>query len=258
MINTIDFHIKELEDMKKYPKELFYIGDNSLLSKHKISIVGSRKPNQYTQQYTHILAKELSNAGITIVSGGAMGVDAIAHNSAGLNNTIMVAGTGLDIRYPAINQQMIKTIEQKGLVLSQFQSGTPSTRYNFPIRNELVVALGDILIVTQADIKSGTMRSVEFALKMGKEIYVLPHQIGQSCGTNKLLEDNKAIPIYDIDKFISKFSKVISNDGKIDPFLQYCQTNPLYDDAIVNYPNEMFEYELAGKINIKNGTVFIL
>jgi DNA processing protein len=244
--------------MKKYPQEIFYIGNTKLLEKRKISIVGSRNTSSYTQQYTHILAKELSNIGITIVSGGAMGVDSIAHESAGVNNTIMVAGTGLDKRYPAINHNLIKEIEKQGLVLSQFKAGTPSTRYNFPIRNELVVALGEILIVTQADLNSGTLRSVEYALKMNKEIYTLPHQLGQSLGTLKFQSQNKIKTIYDIDKFLAKFSKTTIKDGKKDKFLEYCLTNPLYDDAMSLYPAEVFEYELSGKIEVKNGIIKVV
>ena len=179
MIEKIDFHIQELEDMKKYPKELFFIGDTSLLKRKKISIIGSRKPNQYARHKTQELAKRLSESGVCIVSGGAIGVDAISHNAAGTNNTILVAATGLDKRYPAINKKLIEDVEKEGLVMSQFAQGSPSTKYNFVLRNELVVALGDILIVTYADLNSGSMRSVEYALEMGKEIYVLSHRIGR-------------------------------------------------------------------------------
>ncbi|MEA3353519.1 MAG: DNA-processing protein DprA [Campylobacterota bacterium] len=255
MINKIDFHIKELERMCKYPKELFYIGDTNLLKNKKISIVGSRRPSSYTKQFTHNIAKELSCVNLTIVSGAAMGVDAIAHKAAGSSNTIAVAGTGLDIRYPAVNRSLIKDIEENGLMLSQFKAGVPSQRYNFPLRNELVVALGDVLVVTQADIKSGTMRSVESALKMNKEIYVLPQRLGESEGTNMLLSQGKAKIINDIGSFVEKFvdKKIDKKENKID---EYFKTNPLYDEALKLYPNELFEYELSDKIFIENGKVF--
>ncbi len=201
MIQKIDFRIKELEDMNKYPEELFYIGDTNLLQKRKISIVGTRKPNQYTRQQTHNIAKVLSDNGFIIVSGGAMGVDAISHEAAGSSRTIGVAGTGLDIRYPVTNKKLIQEIEQNGLMLSQFPPKTNSRNYHFPLRNELIVALGEVLIVTQSDLKSGTMHSVKFAKAMGKKIYVLPHRLGESEGTNLLLANNEAQAIYDIDNF---------------------------------------------------------
>jgi len=257
-IKQLTQNIQELENMKKYPKEIFYIGNLELLKRKKVSIVGSRRPTPYTKQYTNDIAKKLSQNNIVIVSGAAMGVDAIAHSAAGAQNTIGVAGNGLDIRYPIINNNLIQDIEQQGLMISQFALGTPSTRYNFPIRNELVVALGDILIVTQADINSGTMRSVEYALKMEKEIYVLPHRVGESEGTNKLLENNQVKAIYNIDEFINSISLCTNDCGVEDDFLLYCKTNPTYDEAIEKYPSEAFEYELSGRIKIENGLVSVV
>jgi len=255
----INFHILELNSMKKYPKLLYYKGNTSLLNRKKIAIVGSRKPNQYARAKTEELARKLSNAGICIVSGGALGVDAVAHSGAGTNNTIVIAATGLDKRYPTINASLIAEVEEKGLVLSQFANKTPSTKYNFVIRNEVVVALGDVLIVTYADLNSGTMRSVEFALKMKKKIYVLAHRIGESEATNRLLQDAKAEAIYDIDDFVKKFTNVtVIKEKKSDDFLKFCQTNPSYDEALAKYPTRIFEAELGGEIEIKNGLVNLL
>lgn len=253
--NIINFHISQCDSMKKYPKEIFYIGDTNLLNQPKVAIIGSRSPNQYCCKFTHELATKLSKAGICIVSGGAMGVDTIAHKAANSQNTIMVAGTGLDKRYPAINRNLIEDIEQNGLVLSQFKVGIPSNRYNFPIRNELIVALGDVLIVTYADLNSGSMRSIEYALKMGKKIYVLPHRIGESQGTNDLLLKGKAEAIYNIDLFIENFGLKV--EEIIDDFLIYCATSPTYDEAIKIYGAKVFEYELMGKIDIQNGILIL-
>ena len=258
MIQKLNSHINELDSMKKYPKELFYIGNIELLKKRKISFVGSRSANQYAKNITYQLANKLSDCGFCIVSGGALGIDTISHQAAGTNNTIMVAGTGLDIRYPAINKKLILDIETNGLVISQFKEKSPSTKYNFPLRNELIVALGEILIVTYADLNSGTMRSVEYALKMNKQIYVIPHRLGESDGTNKLLEENKAQVIYDIDSFISNLCPNYSeNKLEKDDFLEYCKTNPFYDEAILKYEEKVLEYELSSKITIKNGKIFI-
>lgn len=258
MIQKINFHIKELEDMKKYPENLFYIGNTNLLKKQKISIVGSRKPNNYAKNFTSIISQKLSSHGICIVSGVAMGVDALAHKGAGYNNTIAVVANGLDIKYPAVNKNIISNIEQNGLMLSQFPQNKTATKYNFVLRNEVVVALGDCLIVTYADLNSGSLRSVEFALKMKKKIFVLPHRIGESEGTNKLLKDGLAEPIYDINEFVSKFSQIQNEDGIIDDFLQYCQNNPTYDEAVEKYSQKVFEYELLSKIKITNGIISVL
>lgn len=256
MIQTIDFDIVELHSMKKYPKLLYYIGDTSLLSRPKISVVGTRHPTQYTKQLTHEICLKLSQNGMCIVSGGAMGVDAIAHNAAGASNTIMVAGTGLDKRYPAVNKKLIESIEKQGLVLSQFEEKKSSNAWHFPLRNELVVALSDTLIVMQADRDSGTMRSVEYAKKMGKKIYVLSHRAGESAGSNDLIYTNDATPIVDVDSFVEQFSTADVSKEE-DSFLLYCQSNPSYDEAVQRYATEVFEYELLGKITIRNGQIFI-
>ena len=251
----ITFHVKELDSMKKYPKELYFKGEISLLNKKKISIVGSRQPNQYARHKTQELAHKLSSAGVCVVSGGAIGIDAIAHKAAGAQNTIVVAATGLDKRYPTINAKLIEEVESRGLVLSQFQDGSPSTRYNFVIRNELVVALGEILIVSYADENSGTMRSVEFALKMGKEVYALAHRIDESRGTNKLLQEGKAKAIYDIDTFVKEFGDVQTEKRADDDFLEFCKSNPTYDEALAQFASRIFEAELLGEIVVKNGVI---
>jgi DNA processing protein len=254
-IDLLSWEVPQLLSMKRYPKELYYIGNSELLKKYKISIVGTRKPNQYTRNMTMKLAHALSTRGICVVSGAAMGVDAIAHKGAGSANTIAVMANGLDIKYPAVNKSLIESIEDNGLVISQFKEGERARAWSFVVRNEIVVALGDILIVTQADLDSGTMRSVEYALKMGKKIYVLAHRIGESEATQELLKDKKAQAIYDIDSFCNQFAKI--EDSKTDPVLEFCKNSPTYEEAYANFADKILEYELDGKLQILNGKVFI-
>lgn len=204
MISSIDFLIPELNLMQKYPKELFFIGNTNLLKRKKISIVGTRRPSAYTREFTHKLASKLSQNGICIVSGAAMGVDSIAHSAAGNNNTIAVVANGLDIKYPSVNKNQIIDIEKNGLMISSFKEGEKARNYTFVLRNEIVVALGEKLIVTEADIGSGSMTSVEFALKQNKEIFVLPHRINESLAINELIKKGLAKAIFDIDEFIER------------------------------------------------------
>ncbi|HHD74938.1 MAG TPA: DNA-processing protein DprA, partial [Nitratifractor sp.] len=89
--------------MKKAPEAIYAIGNETLLERVKVSIVGTRKPLAYTKDYTYKIAKALAKRGVVVVSGAAMGVDAIAHQGAGVENTIAVMANGLDIRYPAVN-----------------------------------------------------------------------------------------------------------------------------------------------------------
>ena len=260
MINQFDFKIKELENMKKYPKELYYTGNIELLKRKKVSIVGTRRPSNYTKEFTYKLASKLSQNGICIVSGAAMGVDSIAHSGAGLNNTIAVVANGLDIRYPSVNKNQIIEIEKNGLIISSFKEGEKARLYSFVQRNEIVVALGDKLIVTQADLNSGSMTSVEFAIKQNKEIFVLPHRINESLATNELIKKGLAKAIYDIDEFIEDIVGVglFGFENSFDEILEYCKSNPIYDEVLLTYPDKILEYELDGKIAIKDGKVFVL
>ena len=256
MIVSIEYNIPELENMKKYPKELYSIGNLSLLQRRKISIVGTRRPSNYTKQYTQLLVQELVKRGIALVSGAAMGVDAIVHMSAGYENTIAVVANGLDIRYPSVNRVLIESIEKEGLLLSQFSKGTKATPWSFVVRNELVVALGEILVVTEADENSGSMRSVEFALKMGKEVYVLPHRLGESRGTNRLLTEGLAQPINDILQFADIFGVEPQNSYiEKDEFFYFCQTMPTLDEAVAKFSDRVYEAELEGLIQVENGLV---
>ena len=251
--------IEELSCMKQYPKELSYSGNIELLKKQKISIVGTRKPSKYTREFTRKLASLLANHDICIVSGGAMGVDAIAHDGAGCKNTIAVLPCGIDIKYPSINKNLLTGIEKEGLLLSQFELGFKSRSWSFVTRNELVVALGEVLVVAEADLKSGSMRSVEYALMMGKEVYVLPHRLGESLATQELLETRKAKVIYSIENFVVEFTGITKNslETQNDAFLAFCSTNPTYDETLLKFPSRVFEAELNGEIEIINARVIV-
>ncbi|WP_419766076.1 MAG: DNA-processing protein DprA [Arcobacter sp.] len=254
MNSIINFEIAQLKSLQNKPT-IYYKGNLELLKKPKISIVGTRKPFNYTQLLTHQLAQKLSLVGNCIVSGGAMGVDAIAHKAAGVENTILVSPCGINYKYPAINKKLITQIEQEGLLLSPFDEDFKATNYSFVQRNEIVVALGDILIVSQADLNSGSLRSVEYAKKMGKDIYVLPHRINESLGTNELIKEGSAKVIYDIDEFTKEFTKTALQKENSNNFLEFCKTNPTFDEALLKYNSLVYEYELEGKIKIKNGFI---
>ena len=250
--------ITALSSMKKYPQQIFYSGNLSLLQKRKVSIVGTRKPSKYTKEFTQKLAATLLKYDVCVVSGGAMGVDAIAHSGATSFNTISVLPCGIDKKYPAVNKNLLIDIETNGLLLSQFDLGFEARPWSFVARNEIVVALGEVLVVCEADSNSGSMRSVEFALEMGKEIYVLPQRLGESKGTNELLLSGKAKAIYNLEEFAAKFSDIRNIASKIaDPFIEFCKTSPSYDEVLAKFPQRVFEAELNGEIEVVNARVFI-
>ena len=156
----------------------------------------------------------------------------------------------------AVNKNLIKNIECDGLMLSQYPFEEKARYYTFVQRNELVVALGDVLIVTQADRNSGSLRSVEFALKMGKKIYTLPHRLDESLGTQDLVKNGIAQVIYDIDSFIKSLG-YITEFKEEDEIIEFCKSYPTYDEAINKFGVKIFEYELLGKIRVDNGVIHI-
>ncbi len=257
MSEVLKEHIPELEAMKKYPPELFYRGDPDLIKRPKVAIVGTRRPSSYTRQFTYALSNAMAKRGVCIVSGAAMGVDTIAHEGAGADNTIAVLANGLDIRYPVMNRPLIESIESRGLLLSQFNDGFRATGWSFVVRNELVVALGNILIVTEADLNSGSMRSVEYALKMGKEIWVLAHRLDESLGTNQLLLEGRAKVIQNVETFVSRFGQAVESKMLKDDFFYFCQRSPTFDETVKKFGDKVYEAELEGNITIRNGIVML-
>ena len=244
----------EFNLLENPPEKLFYRGKTSLLSRPRVSIVGARKAYPYSRNITQQLALELSKRNVCVVSGGAMGIDAIAHLGA-FPNTIAVLANGLDIVYPKVNKKLLEKMSEEALLLSEYEDGTEARAYSFVHRNRLVVALGEVLVVAQADLNSGSMRSVEYALELGKKIYVLPHRLGESEATIKLLHEGKAELITDIKAFCDSFGGL---DTQADPFLNFCANGVSYEKALEFDSAKVFEYELSGKIKVKNGKVFLV
>ena len=256
-IKEVGFEIQKLAALASPPKNLYYIGNTKLLTKPCVAIVGSRKANQYSKQITYQLANALAKRGVVVISGGAMGIDAMAHNGAGASHTIAVMANGLDIRYPKVNEGLIKSIEDEGLVLSAYEEGFKARNWSFPKRNEIVVALADAVVVTQADAKSGSMVSAKLAKKLQKPLFVLPHRIGDSEGTNTLAMQDSAEVIYDIEQFCDRYGVLEGSVGD-DSVLEYAKTMPTYEEAVAKFGDKIFEYELSGKIGVKEGRIYVL
>jgi len=245
----------EFKKLKKPPTDIFYEGNLELLSKPKVAIVGSRKILNYTRTLVHELASKLSRAGIVVVSGAALGVDAAAHRAA-VPNTIAVLPTSLDVIYPKTNKEIIEQMFNTSLVLSEYEKGTQINKYSFVERNRLVTALSDAVIIAQADENSGSMHSAHWALEQGKELFVLPHRLSESSGTNALLANGDAELINNIDRFVERYG--IFSEESEDALIKWCSQNPDYEEAYRRFGEQLLEYELDGKIAIENAQVIVL
>ncbi|MDR2080813.1 MAG: DNA-protecting protein DprA [Campylobacteraceae bacterium] len=248
----------KLLKLQESVKELYAMGDLKLLERTCIAVVGSRKALLYTKNMTEKLSFMLSGAGIVVVSGGAVGVDAAAHRGA-MPNTIAVLPTPLDTLYPKINGALLKEISARGLLLSEYPKGARISKYNFVLRNRIVVGLCDALVIAQADLNSGSLRSAEYALKCGVPIYVFAHRIGESEGTAQLVKNAQAEVIDDLNAFVKIFAPNMSESGGAkDELLEFCTKTPDLNECLKRFGDKIYEYELAGKIAIEGMRVKIL
>lgn len=182
-----------LKEIRDYPKELYYIGDPKLLEEKCVSIVGSRKTNQYGRSTAYSFGKALGQRGITVVSGMAVGIDTCAHEGAlqEKGNTAAVLACGLDLCYPPRNRELKEKIESAGIVLSEYPPGIAAQRYYFPQRNRIISGLSPLTVVVQAGNRSGALITAELAADQGRDVGAVPGNIDSeyNLGSNKLLRE---------------------------------------------------------------------
>ena len=195
-INAIPINSPEypalLAEIAAPPLTLYYKGNIALLKSTALAIVGSREPTDYGRELTTQFAAELSHY-FVIVSGLALGTDALAHQGALSvgNTTIAVVANGLDIVYPRTNIKLQKEIEKKGLLLSEHPPGTPAIQYRFPQRNRVISGLSKGVLVTEAAKKSGTLITAKFATEQNRDIFALPGHVNSALseGPHRLIQD---------------------------------------------------------------------
>jgi len=162
------------------PLLLFAQGRLDLLERPAVAVVGSRHPSPQGRDNAYAFAKALSQAGVTVVSGLALGIDGAAHEGAldgGLGSSIAVVGTGLDRVYPKAHQALAHRLAEQVLLISEFALGTPPLNTNFPKRNRIVAALSRGTLVVEAAVQSGSLITARLAAEMGREVLAIPGSI---------------------------------------------------------------------------------
>ena len=187
----------ELQNIDNPPYGLFFKGNINILKERKVSIVGSRLCSQYGLEITKLLTKELISFNITIISGGAKGIDSTAHKTCieGLGKTVIVLGCGIDVVYPMQNKYLFKQVEKDGLIITEFLPGVRPLKHNFPRRNRIISGLSELVIVVEASEKSGSLITARLAAEQGKEILAIPGSVFSkaSIGCNKLIRDGAQV-----------------------------------------------------------------
>jgi DNA processing protein len=189
------------------PAMLFVEGDSQKLLnlEHGVSIVGSRACTAYGKQVTNLLVQKLAAASRPTVSGGAVGIDAFAHQASVEQNlqTIAVMAGGLDRKYPRANFALFEKIKSQGALVSELPPGVAPTRWRFLQRNRLIAALTRTTVVVEAGVRSGSIRTANNALELDRELYAVPGSVlsGTSSGTNALIAEGKAQALHDLHLF---------------------------------------------------------
>lgn len=212
-----DEYPDSLREIQGSPRELYCIGDISLLKTPCAAIVGSRRYTIYGRQTALMIGKMLAGRGITVVSGMAKGIDSFAHQGAlskQEGKTIAVLGTAIGKPYPASNTALMEEIEEKGLVISEYPPDFPGSQYGFPARNRIISGLSKSVIVVEAGLKSGSLITAQIAGDQGKTVFAVPGNINSqfSIGTNLLIRDG-AYPLVVVDDVIREMGVQSLNRG---------------------------------------------
>ena len=186
-----------LKNIPNPPCVLYVSGSCSVLMKECIAVVGSRNATIYGTQMAYEISKDLAKSGITVVSGGAFGIDSSAHKGAidAKGNTIAVLACGIDYPYLVKNSSLRENITSFGAVISEYPPGYQVRRFNFPVRNRIISGLSRSTVVIEARKKSGAIITANLAAEQGRDVFVVPVQFENplSEGINALIEDGAKV-----------------------------------------------------------------
>ncbi len=274
---------KLLKEIFHPPALLYYRGDLKTDDEFAVAVVGTRKVSNYGQQATLEIASELACQKITIVSGLALGVDALAHEAAIKNNgrTIAVLGSGVDNQsiYPSNNRLLAeRIIETGGAVISEFPVGTIPLPFHFPQRNRIIAGLALGTLVVEADETSGALITARYALEQNRDVFAVPGSIYSptSTGPNNLIKMGakavtnaqdilEALNLTQVTQFIE--TKKISPDTKEEEILlKYLSREPIHIDKLVRESSlpiaqassTLLMMEMKGKVRNLGGQHYVL
>ncbi len=191
-----DNYPKRLNHFSDSPLLLYTKGINSFNNKRTLGIVGTRNATIRGKKITEEIIEEIKDFNVTIISGLAFGIDAIAHKACIKNNmqNIGIMGNGIDITYPSQHENLRKEIEENGDIMSEFPMNTKPDKGHFPMRNRIIAGLSDAVLVVESDIKGGSMITAKMAFNYNKDVFAIPGRYDDrySKGTNSLIKSNIA------------------------------------------------------------------
>lgn len=270
--------LKEIYD----PPLCLFVRGNIQNIQYPFAIVGTRKASRYGKQITEEIVKALTEAQMTIISGLALGIDGVAHetNLKNKGKTIAVLGCGIDRAtiYPRAHQTLSeKIIEQGGAILSEYPPKTLGTKYSFPKRNRIIAGMSLGVLVVEAQASSGALITAQAALEYNREVFAIPHNITSSTGQgpNNLLklgarvvtQSQDILDIFGLQtKQSSREDKIIGDNPEETLILQTLSREPIHIDVLIkqaNIPSQVLLshltlLEIKGKVRNLGNMNYIL
>lgn len=192
VVSSDDAYPANLREIHDPPPLLYVRGRLIPEDKVSLAIVGSRMATNHGRALTRRIATELASRGLTIISGGARGIDTEAHRGAlaGKGRTVSVLGCGMDVVYPPENRELYSLIAESGAVVTEFPLGTQPEPINFPRRNRIISGMSMGVLVMEAAGDSGSLITASYSLEQGREVYAVPGNVSEptSRGTNSLIK----------------------------------------------------------------------
>jgi DNA processing protein len=229
------------------PPVLYVRGELTSQDTCAVALVGTRRASAYGREVAYTLAKELVQHGVTIVSGLALGIDAIAHQAAleAGGRTVAVLGSGVDQIYPSSNRALAQEMMKHGAIVSEYPVGTKPEATNFPPRNRIISGLSLCVIVVEAGQRSGALITASFAAEQGREVFAVPGSILHpgSVGCNQLIQ-NGATPLLSVDDVLSQLEldrviaqsearQTVTPDPTESELLKFLSGEPKHVDELV-------------------------
>lgn len=219
---TNKYYPKRLLNIKNPPQKLYVKGNYKLLNNQSLAIVGSRRCSQYGVKYAQKFAKEICSKNITIISGLALGIDAVAHEIAKdcTGNTIGVLGCGINQVFPEENRYLFDEIlKNNGCIISEYGPDEEINKQNFPKRNRIISGISNAILVIEAGYRSGSTITGKYGLEQKKNVYCIPRDLGiiNGRGTNDLIKLGAKLVTNSediLEEFIIKEQKEKSNKQK--------------------------------------------
>lgn len=274
---------KLLRELYDAPALLYYRGILDSINDFSIAVVGARKVSSYGKQITPFICRELARQGAVIVSGLALGIDTLAHNSAleEKKKTFAVLGSGIDEKsiYPSINRDLAKQIiENGGAIISELPIGSPPFKHHFPQRNRIISGLSVGTLVIEAGEISGALITAKTALDQNREVFAVPGNILslQSRGANDLIKKGahpvcSAADILEILDFkrvmqANDNKKIIPDSKEEDSILNILSNEPMHIDFIVKNTkldisvinSNLLLMEMKGKVKNLGGNMYVI